>query len=79
MHSCGVSVPGIRIVDATEGVIGIEWIDGASVRAMLGGGADDDDAANFDEVGDPYIGSTGMDDKQDTLTEYGLTKRRPYF
>ena len=49
LHSCGVSVPGIRTVDAAEGMIGIEWIDGASVRMVLGGGADDDDAAISDD------------------------------
>ena len=28
------------MVDAVEGVLGIEWIDGASVRVLLGGGAE---------------------------------------
>ncbi|KIJ67338.1 hypothetical protein HYDPIDRAFT_84105, partial [Hydnomerulius pinastri MD-312] len=36
----GVNVPGIRMVDAAEGVLGIEWIDGKSVRALLPGGAE---------------------------------------
>lgn len=39
----GVNVPGVRIVDASEGVIGLEWIDGDSVRKLLPGGADDED------------------------------------
>ncbi|CAK5265444.1 unnamed protein product, partial [Mycena citricolor] len=39
----GVSVPGIRMVDAPEGVLGIEWIDGSSVRRLLPGGAGEDE------------------------------------
>lgn len=38
----GVSVPGIRMVDPVDGVLGLEYIDGPSVRTVLGGGADDD-------------------------------------
>ncbi|KIK46840.1 hypothetical protein CY34DRAFT_75277, partial [Suillus luteus UH-Slu-Lm8-n1] len=33
----GVTVPGIRMVDVNEGVLGIEWIDGKSVRQLLPG------------------------------------------
>ncbi|KAG8785246.1 serine/threonine-protein kinase bud32 [Ceratobasidium sp. 428] len=36
----GVSVPGIRFVHADSGVLGIEWIEGLSVRKVLGGGAE---------------------------------------
>ena len=28
------------MVDASEGVLGIEWIEGKSVRFLLGGGAE---------------------------------------
>ncbi|KAJ4481218.1 kinase-like domain-containing protein [Lentinula aciculospora] len=38
----GVNVPGIRMVDVTEGVLGIEWIEGHSVRKLLPGCAEDD-------------------------------------
>ena len=31
------------MVDATEGILGIEWIDGKSVRFLLGGGAEDEE------------------------------------
>ncbi|KDQ22583.1 hypothetical protein PLEOSDRAFT_1079844 [Pleurotus ostreatus PC15] len=35
----GVNVPGIRMVDATEGILGIEWIEGVCVRKLLPGDA----------------------------------------
>lgn len=60
----GVHVPGIRMVDATEGVLGIEWIDGQSVRRLLPGGAEEEEESSADEaVGDDY----------DPLGEYGIT------
>ncbi|OSX64975.1 hypothetical protein POSPLADRAFT_1135089, partial [Postia placenta MAD-698-R-SB12] len=34
----GVNVPGIRMVDAAEGILVLEWIEGQSVRYLLGGG-----------------------------------------
>ncbi|CCM02900.1 uncharacterized protein FIBRA_05014 [Fibroporia radiculosa] len=36
----GVNVPGIRMVDAAEGLLVLEWIDAKSVRSLLGGGAE---------------------------------------
>ncbi|KAJ6577089.1 kinase-like domain-containing protein [Mycena sp. CBHHK59/15] len=39
----GVNVPGVRMVDTAEGVLGIEWIDGKSVRKLLPGGAGDEE------------------------------------
>ncbi|CAA7264457.1 unnamed protein product [Cyclocybe aegerita] len=35
----GVNVPGVRMVDASEGLLGIEWIDGKSVKSLLPSGA----------------------------------------
>lgn len=40
-----VNVPGLRSVDHRQGVLGIEWIEGSSVREVLGGGQDDDEGA----------------------------------
>lgn len=37
--SSDVSVPTIRMVDAAAGALGIEWIDGESVRHLLPGGS----------------------------------------
>jgi len=31
----GVHVPGVRMVDAECGVLGLEWIEGRSVRILL--------------------------------------------
>ncbi|KAI0247526.1 hypothetical protein BJV78DRAFT_1337909 [Lactifluus subvellereus] len=64
---CGVSVPGLRFVDAASGVLGIEWIDGKSVRFLLGSG---DEGEQVDQVdghnADPIDGNI--------LTEYDLSK-----
>ncbi|GAA5841068.1 hypothetical protein JCM5353_001371, partial [Sporobolomyces roseus] len=32
----GVRVPGLRVVDVKSGALGVEWIDGWSVREVLG-------------------------------------------
>ncbi|KAI9461508.1 kinase-like domain-containing protein [Russula earlei] len=49
---CGVSVPGLRFVDAASGVLGVEWVNGRSVRYLLGSG-EGGDAVDGDE--DPAI------------------------
>lgn len=47
------------MVDATEGILGIEWIEGMCVRKLLPGGVEtetelcDADAAQFTGVGTP--------------------------
>jgi hypothetical protein len=41
MFRSGVNVPGVRMLDAAEGVLGIEWIEGKSVRHLLPGGAEE--------------------------------------
>jgi len=38
----GVSVPGVRMVDATEGLLGIEWIEGKAVKYLLPSGVEED-------------------------------------
>ncbi|KAJ7583973.1 kinase-like domain-containing protein [Mycena floridula] len=43
-----VNVPGIRMVDASEGILGLEWIDGQCVRKLLPGGAEEEDADEDD-------------------------------
>ncbi|KAF8063492.1 kinase-like domain-containing protein [Lyophyllum atratum] len=64
----GVNVPGVRMVDAAAGVLGIEWIEGKSVRRLLPGGAGDE--GEGDEEGE---------DEQDAeiadavLKEYGVS------
>ena len=64
-----MNVPGIRMVDATEGVLGIEWIDGKSVRFLLGGGAEDEEEI----VEDGDLPESEIDDElEDLLKEYGV-------
>lgn len=45
-------VPGLRIVDLREGVLGMEWIEGWSVREVLGGGQDDEEVVDQNEEED---------------------------
>ena len=60
--SCGVSVPGLRFVDVANGVLGIEWVDGKSVRLLLGSGGEDEGAEGDEDV------------VEDPLIEYGVSK-----
>lgn len=46
----GVSVPGVRAADPDAGVLALEWIDGRTVREVLGAGAegvDDEDETHL--------------------------------
>ncbi|KAJ3552561.1 hypothetical protein NM688_g4087 [Phlebia brevispora] len=66
----GVNVPGIRMVDASEGVLGIEWIEGKSVRFLLGGGAEGEEevseGVDFEEEEDAVV-------EEDPLAEYAVS------
>lgn len=53
------------MVDAAEGVLGLEWIDGKTVRILLPGGAEEEDQA---ENGTPDLPGDA------TLTEFGVTR-----
>jgi TP53 regulating kinase and related kinases len=61
-------VPGVRFVDAANGVLGIEWVDGKSVRYLLGSGDDEN------EDGDGGEDVFGVDDHEDPLAEYVISK-----
>ncbi|KAI0776968.1 hypothetical protein BD413DRAFT_524295 [Trametes elegans] len=67
----GVNVPGIRMVDAAEGVLGIEWIDGKSVRFLLGGGAEGEEEAEGDSS---ETEEDELQEEDDLLREYGVTQ-----
>jgi tRNA A-37 threonylcarbamoyl transferase component Bud32 len=47
----GVNVPAVRMVDPVEGVLGIEWIEGQSVRHLLPGGAEEEGEEPRPEAG----------------------------
>ncbi|GAA6054950.1 hypothetical protein JCM3770_004066 [Rhodotorula araucariae] len=42
----GVRVPGLRLVDVKQGCLGMQWIQGWSLREILGGGQEDDLSAD---------------------------------
>ncbi|KAB5589164.1 Serine/threonine-protein kinase [Ceratobasidium theobromae] len=68
----GVSVPGIRFVHADTGLLGIEWIEGTSVRKVLGGGAEGED-----ETEEQSEQETEAQPEIDELKEvYNLTQER---
>lgn len=59
------------MVDATEGVLGIEWIDGNSVRFLLGGGAEDEE--EIAEDGDVPESEADEVEDEDHLKEYNVS------
>lgn len=69
----GVSVPGIRMVDATEGILGIEWIEGKSVRLLLGGGAEDEQEIEIEDYPEDSDEDEPQDEDIDSLLEYEVT------
>jgi len=56
------------MVDVNEGVLGIEWIDGKSVRQLLPGGAELEDISELEEV--DHVDETS----EDSLAEYGTSR-----
>ncbi|KAJ9104801.1 hypothetical protein QFC19_003942 [Naganishia cerealis] len=44
----GIAVPGVRVIDLETGILGMEWVEGWSVREMLGGGAEDEEEEEDD-------------------------------
>jgi TP53 regulating kinase-like protein len=69
--SCGVSVPGLRFVDAANGVLGIEWVNGKSVRYLLGS-RDEGEEGDQDEDEDEDENAAVVN--EDLLAEYAITK-----
>lgn len=60
-------MPGIRMVDAAESVIGMEWIEGSSVRHLLPGGAEE-------EVDESQMEESDLEEDVDPLLEYGVSQ-----
>ena len=46
-----MNVPGVRMIDVVEGILGTEWIEGKSVRRLLPGGTEEEEEA-LDEIHD---------------------------
>lgn len=59
----GVCVPGVRCVDETAGVVGMEWIEGWSVREVLGGGEEGDEVGGVDEDNEVVEEGEGEEEK----------------
>lgn len=72
MHQrrAGVRVPALRMVDAPAGVLAIEWIEGRSVRALLGGGAPEEE----DTLSDSELDSAPVEQEEDPLATFGTTQ-----
>ncbi|KAG8960684.1 serine/threonine-protein kinase bud32 [Tulasnella sp. 419] len=71
----GITVPGIRFVDADEGLLGIELIEGPSIRRVLGGGAEAEEEE--DSAAPATTESTDMEqsnEHEDLLETLGLAK-----
>lgn len=57
----GVRVPALRLVDVRHGCLGIEWVEGWTVREILGGGQEDDSVAeNSDPVPEQLAGNSAF-------------------
>ncbi|GAA5974403.1 hypothetical protein JCM11641_005263 [Rhodosporidiobolus odoratus] len=63
-QKAGVRVPGLRLVDLSEGVLGIEWVEGWSVREVLGGGQEGDELPEEEAEGD---GSTEEEEEEEDV------------
>lgn len=66
------------MVDAVEGVLGIEWIEGKSVRTLLGGGAEgeEEQVLDSDQFFDDTTDASGESQsvsQVDPLEEYQIT------
>lgn len=59
------------MVDAVEGVLGLELIHGKSVRFLLGGGAEGEEEAINDEGENDDLSDEA---EEDPLQEYGVTQ-----
>jgi hypothetical protein len=70
---CGVSVPGLRFVDTASGVLGIEWIDGKSVRFLLGSGDEGDEVID-DDNGDQVLTPLAEFEVSKGLTSYSYRR-----
>jgi len=68
----GVNVPGLRFVDAIEGLLGIEWIEGKSIKCLLPTGAQEEFEEEDEDVIDQDDVSSHLID-EDPLKEFGIS------
>jgi hypothetical protein len=87
-NSAGVHVPGIRMVDAFEDLLGIEWIEGNNVRSLLPGGENDEGERevkdDISETGSDCFqsgeseASLNLEGTENPLSEYGTSPGEQY-
>ncbi|KAG2002354.1 other/Bud32 protein kinase [Coprinopsis cinerea AmutBmut pab1-1] len=69
----GVNVPQILMVDAAEGILGIEWIDGHSVRQLLPGGEEEEEEGEEQREEGQQDAPDSIDEAEERLKkEYGV-------
>lgn len=70
-----MSVPGLRYVDAIEGLLGIEWIEGKSIKHLLPSGAQEefyeDEDIDLDDA-------SSLVTDEDPLKEFGISVGMSY-
>ncbi|GAA6033734.1 hypothetical protein JCM8097_004404 [Rhodosporidiobolus ruineniae] len=64
-QKAGVRVPGLRVVDVRQGCVGIEWVQGWSVREVLGGGQEGDELPDVEEEEDEGEEPAGEEEEED--------------
>jgi len=69
----GVNVPGLRYVDAMEGLLGIEWIEGKTVKYLLPSGAQEELDEDEDEDSIDLDNSFPLVSDEDPLKEFGIS------
>lgn len=65
----GIAVPGVRVIDMESGILGMEWIDGWSVREMLGGGAEGEDEDEDEEEDLQALQDLTMEEKEQVASK----------
>ncbi|BGP12168.1 hypothetical protein JCM10213_004734 [Rhodosporidiobolus nylandii] len=71
-QKAGVRVPGLRVVDVRQGCVGMEWVEGWSVREVLGGGQEGDELPFDEEEEEPEEDEAEEEDVGEMLRRRGV-------
>ena len=69
----GIRVPGIRFIDAPNGLIGLELIKGKSVRQILPGNAEEEEGEEGEYDAKEDDGEKDPEDPSGSMQEFGVT------
>lgn len=69
----GVRVPELVVCEPKAGVLGIEWIDGWTVREVLGAGGDEDDVDEDEDGDDAEARGDTVEDVAERMQRLGLS------